>query len=84
MNLNVFVSLGAPNFPSADYSRYYDSDLKEVASGQAIYALNIQLTAAPAGTADKLINAEVRYPAQASTTNQSVYRFTTLMNDPTP
>ena len=25
-------SLGTPNFPSADYSRYYDSDLKEVAT----------------------------------------------------
>lgn len=36
----------------------------------------------PPGTADVVANAEVRYPAQAPTANQSVYRFTTLMNFP--
>ncbi|MEY2561463.1 MAG: hypothetical protein QOG51_1878 [Verrucomicrobiota bacterium] len=36
----------------------------------------------PPGTADVVANAEVRYPAQAPTANQSVFRFTTLMNSP--
>lgn len=36
----------------------------------------------PLGTADIIVNAEVRYPAQAPTANQSVFRFTTLMNSP--
>jgi type II secretory pathway pseudopilin PulG len=36
----------------------------------------------PFGTADAVVNAEVRYPAQATAANQDVYRFTTLMNFP--
>lgn len=36
----------------------------------------------PAGTADVILSAEVRYPAQAPNANQSVFRFTTLMNSP--
>jgi uncharacterized protein (TIGR02598 family) len=36
----------------------------------------------PFGTADVVVNAEVRYPVQAATANQSVFRFTTLMNFP--
>lgn len=36
----------------------------------------------PPGTADVILNAEVRYPAEAPTPNQSVFRFTTLMNNP--
>jgi type II secretory pathway pseudopilin PulG len=78
-------SIGAPNFPTAAYSRYYDNDLRELSNQQgAIYSLSINLVAAPAGTADLILNAEVRYPAQAATSNQSVYRFTALINNPTP
>lgn len=36
----------------------------------------------PKGTADVVANAEVRYPAQAPAANQTVVRFTTLMNFP--
>ena len=36
----------------------------------------------PFGTADVVVNAEVRYPAQAAAGNQNVFRFTTLMNFP--
>jgi type II secretory pathway pseudopilin PulG len=36
----------------------------------------------PAGTADVVMNAEVRYPVQAATANQNVFRFTALMNNP--
>lgn len=38
----------------------------------------------PPGSADVVLNAEVRYPAGAAASNQSVYRFTTLMNFPSP
>lgn len=36
----------------------------------------------PFGTADVVVNAEVRFPVQAAAANQSVFRFTTLMNFP--
>jgi type II secretory pathway pseudopilin PulG len=36
----------------------------------------------PTGTADVVVNAEVRYPVQATAANQQVFRFTTLMNFP--
>jgi type II secretory pathway pseudopilin PulG len=36
----------------------------------------------PSGTADIVLNAEIRYPAQATAANQSVFRFTTLLNFP--
>ena len=36
----------------------------------------------PLGTADVVANAEVRYPAAATAANQSLFRFTTLMNFP--
>jgi len=36
----------------------------------------------PFGSADVVVNAEVRYPVQAVPNNQSVFRFTTLMNFP--
>lgn len=75
-------SLGAPNFPVANYSRNYDSDLNEVTSSQSVYTLTVDLTAAPAGTADLILNAEVRYPAQTAAANQSIYRFTALINNP--
>lgn len=60
----------------------------------AIYQLQIAFVEAPSaanpspsptpptGTADVVVNAEVRYPAQAAAANQTVFRFTTLMNFP--
>ncbi|HEV2046953.1 MAG TPA: hypothetical protein VGQ95_10190 [Chthoniobacterales bacterium] len=73
--------------PPSYATRYYDSglaDLGTTKTSTAVYALNITFSPAPAGTADFVANAEVRYPAQATATNQSVFRFTTLMNIPTP
>ena len=64
-------------------SKYYDSNLAELPnSTNAIYQLNITFVAAPNGTADFVTNAELRYPASAPAANQSVYRFTALMNIP--
>ena len=66
-------------------AKYYGSDFAEFPnSTNAIYQLNITFVAAPAGTADFVANAELRYPANAPAANQSVYRFTTLMNIPSP
>lgn len=66
-------------------SKYYDSNFGELPnSTSAIYQLNITFAAAPSGTADFVANAELRYPANAAAANQSVYRFTTLMNIPSP
>jgi len=36
----------------------------------------------PIGTADVVANAEVRFPVQAAAANQTVFRFTALMNFP--
>lgn len=66
-------------------TRYYDSnsvDLGTTKTANAVYELHIQFSTAPTGTADTLLDAEVRYPAQAPSANQSVSRFTTLMNIP--
>jgi uncharacterized protein (TIGR02598 family) len=64
-------------------SKYYDSNLSELPnSTNAIYQLNIAFANGPTGTADLVVNAEVRYPANAPAANQSVFRFTTLMNIP--
>ena len=66
-------------------TRYYDSgmvDLGTTKTANAVYALSMTFSTAPSGTADLLVNAEVRYPAQAATANQSSYQFTTLMNRP--
>lgn len=64
-------------------SKFYGSDLSELPNAtNAIYQLNITFVAAPTGTADFVANAELRYPANAPAANQSVYRFTTLMNIP--
>jgi uncharacterized protein (TIGR02598 family) len=66
-------------------SRYYDSNFGELpTTTNAIYQLNIAFAAAPTGTADFVANAELRYPVNAPAANQSVYRFTTLMNIPSP
>ena len=66
-------------------TRYYDSnqaDLGTAKTANADYELSITFSVAPTGTADFLVNAEVRYPAQAPAANQSSYRFTTLLNHP--
>ena len=66
-------------------TRYYDTDLNDLGTtntANAVYVLSIAFSAAPAGTADIVINAEVRYPAQAVSANQNVFRFTTLLNRP--
>ena len=64
-------------------AKYYGSDFTELPNAtNAIYQLNITFVAAPTGTADFVANAELRYPANAPAANQSVYRFTTLMNIP--
>jgi uncharacterized protein (TIGR02598 family) len=77
--------------------RYFDTNLKDLgttATNAAVYQLQISFIEAPStpnpnpsprppiGTADVVLNAEVRYPAQAPIGNQSVSRFTTLMNFP--
>ena len=76
--------------------RYFDSNLTDLGTtvtNAAVYQIQISFIEAPpagsptpsnlpAGTADVVVNAEVRYPAQAPAANQSVYRFTTLMNFP--
>jgi uncharacterized protein (TIGR02598 family) len=70
-----------PTYPQ----KYYDSNFAEIQNGPtAIYQLNIAFTTGPMGTADVVANAEVRYPARAPVANQSVHRFTTLMNIPSP
>ena len=74
-----------PATPPTYTTRYYDSnqrDLGTTKTANADYALSMTFTAAPTGTADLLVNAEVRYPAQAPTANQSTYQFTTLLNRP--
>jgi len=83
--------------PLAYSTRYFDSNLTDLGTAltnAAIYQLQISFVEAasptnpapsstpPIGTADVVLNAEVRYPAQAAAANQSVYRFTTLMNFP--
>lgn len=83
--------------PLAYAPRYFDSNLTDLgttSTNAAVYQLQISFIEAPSaanpnpsptpptGTADVVVNAEVRYPAQAPAANQSVYRFTTLMNFP--
>jgi uncharacterized protein (TIGR02598 family) len=78
-------------------TRYFDSNLADLGTtptSAAIYQLQMTFIEAPSsanpnasptppnGTADVVATAEVRYPAQAPTANQSSYRFTTLMNFP--
>ena len=77
--------------------RYFDSNLTDLGTtttSAAVYQLQISFIEAPSaanpnpnptpppGTADVVVNAEVRYPAQAPAANQSFYQFTTLMNFP--
>lgn len=79
-------SLSAANFPTSTYNtRYFDSNLKEVGSGDitAVYEFGVTISPAPSpAPADLIFNAEVRYPAKAP--NQNKVLFTTLMNIPKP
>ncbi len=83
--------------PLSYATRYFDSNLTDLGTAvtsAAVYQVQISFIEAPlagsptpsntppVGTADVVANAEVRYPAQAVAANQSVYRFTTLMNFP--
>jgi type II secretory pathway pseudopilin PulG len=83
--------------PLAYPPRYFDSNLTDLGTAittAAVYQLQISFiegalpgnpppsNTPPIGTADVVANAEVRYPAHAPAPNQSVYRFTTLMNFP--
>lgn len=80
-------SLSSANFPASTYvSRYYDVNLNDLGTNvtaDAIYQLQIAIVtpAAPA-PADRIFNAEVHYPANATPANQNTVRFTTLMNVP--
>jgi uncharacterized protein (TIGR02598 family) len=80
-------SLSVTNFPTTTYvPRYYDSslaDLGTTATPTAVYQLQITIIAPPApAPADLIFNAEVHFPAKAPPTNQTVLRYTTLMNVP--
>src|SRR4051812_46201444 len=57
------TSTEAPTYAT----RYYDSgmaDLGTAKTANADYSLSMTFTTAPSGTADFLVDAEVRYPAQ--------------------
>jgi uncharacterized protein (TIGR02598 family) len=76
-------SLSAGAFPSggAQPSRYFDSEMKKVNSSVgATYELRVDFVTAPSGTADWLVNAEVRNPPQAA--NPTISRFTILVRIP--
>jgi len=80
-------SLGPTNFPTSSYAtRYYDVNLSELGTTKtpaAVYQIAIAIADPPdPAPADKLFNAEVRYPANAPDDSQEVVRFTTLMNVP--
>jgi type II secretory pathway pseudopilin PulG len=79
-------SLSAANFPTGTYNpRYFTADLAEVGANdtKAVYKFGLTIVpmAAPAA-AEFVFNADVSYPALAPTANQTVVRFTTLMNRP--
>ena len=79
-------SLSSANFPVTYTTRFYDAslnDLGTILNGAAIYQLQIAiLTPAAPAPADRILNAEVHYPANAAPANQNIVRFTTLMNLP--
>ncbi len=83
-------SLPAATFPTVYQTRFFNNQLRDLgtskssAVGQGAayeFRVNIVTPAAPA-PADRVFNAEVRFPAAAPDNNQTVYRFTTLMNLP--
>ena len=70
-----------PTIPASLPPRFFDGDMKETTSAaQAAYELRIEFVAAPAGTADAIVNAEIRNPPQSA--NPNVIRFTTLVGTP--
>ena len=78
-------TLGPTNFPAANIynPRFFDSNLAEVSSADARAVYEMRMTIAPPPSpapADRIFNAEVRYPAKAA--SPSKYLFTTLMNIP--
>jgi uncharacterized protein (TIGR02598 family) len=79
-------ALSNTGFPTANYVRYYDLNLAEVATATtpgAAYELHVSIdTPPPPEPADRVINAEVRYPVNV--TNQSKLLYCTLMNVPAP
>lgn len=79
-------SLSAVNFSTTHAPRFFDAHLGEVPHSEkekATYELRLAfIDPAPGGVADLLVNAEVRYPANAPVANQSVLRYTTLMIKP--
>jgi uncharacterized protein (TIGR02598 family) len=81
--LRSLSSTSFSNYYPAYSPKYYDSNLTELPnSTNAIYQLNISFANGPTGTADIVANAEVHYPANAPSANQSAFKFTTLMNIP--
>jgi type II secretory pathway pseudopilin PulG len=83
--LRSLSSVSFSNYYPTYSPKYFDSNLSELPNAtNSIYQLNISFTAGPSGTADLVANAEVRYPANAPAANQRVYRFTALLNIPSP
>jgi len=79
-------SLSSAAFPVTYVTRYYDASLNDLGTtlnSAAVYQLQIViLTPAAPAPADRILNAEVRYPANAVLANQNVVRISTLMNLP--
>ena len=79
-------SLSSATFPVTYVTRYYDASLNDLGTtlnSAAVYQLQIViLTPAAPAPADRILNAEVRYPANAVLANQNVVRIPTLMNLP--
>src|SRR5437016_6088643 len=72
-------SLSSANFPSSYTTRYFDSYLSDLGTDKsiamqagAVYEFQIAspFPAAPSGTGDWILNAEVRFPVAAPTANQ--------------
>jgi type II secretory pathway pseudopilin PulG len=81
--------LNKANFPSTYITRFFDADLNDLGtsnSPKAAYSFGVTFVYPPpdSGTGDVILNAEVRYPPQAPAANQNVYRFSSLMNFPSP
>ena len=89
-------SLSATNFPHTYTTRYFDTRLADLGTDRATalkngaqYEFQIvtdsgtkDFPVAPNGTGDWLLNAEVRFPVAAPAETQTVYRFTTVVNNP--
>jgi type II secretory pathway pseudopilin PulG len=84
-------SLSAANFPNSYNTRYFDERLVDLGTDRTTalqnngkYELQIEspFPAAPYGTGDWLLNAEVRFPIAAPASNQTVFKFTTVLNTP--